>query len=77
MMLLSTVITNKTTKLTTELKKNKNREDTFMKSITKTKYMRPLFPNDEGVDQTTNPSLKNTRDLYVGEKLCKVCSGQT
>ena len=48
-----------------------------MKSITKTKYMRPLFPNDEGVDQTTNPSLKNTRDLYVGEKLCKVCSGQT
>ena len=49
--------------------KNKKikKEDTSMNYFPKTVYWRPLVPNAESVDKTTNPYFKNLRDLSFAE----------
>ena len=50
----------------TKDKQNK-KEDTYMTYFTKTEYWKPLVPNAESVDKTTNPSFKNPRAPYDAE----------
>ena len=47
----------------TKNQKNKN-EDKSMNNPPKTTYTRPLVPNAEGLDETTNPHFKNTLAPY-------------
>ena len=56
----------------TKNKQNK-KDDTFMNYFTKTPYWRPLVPNAEIVDKTTNPSFKNPRAPSVAENEADFC----
>ena len=44
-----------------QISNNINKEDTPMTYFPKTSHRRPLVPNDESVDKTTNTYFKNTR----------------
>ena len=50
-------------KITNKIKK----EDTDMNYFPKAAYWRPLVPNAESVERTTNPSFKNPRAPSVAE----------
>ena len=50
----------------TKRQQNK-KDDTSMKCFPKTAYWRPLVPNAESVDKTTNPHFKNPRIPSVAE----------